>query len=200
MDQPLFREEAIDHQRERLYGELILTQPVSFTLMTGLFVLITVCALSFLLMNSYTKKEWVACFIVPDLGMVSFYSPQQGILTQINVVEGMNVGEDAIPIPRPHSHAIQQDDDLFFSLAEILPIDLTRAVFDSNITGLVRHNGWFFRHSPLQACLKNQWLRFLARSSRAQANTASDYRTHPRTKCIAAPEGVDIVHPSRAML
>lgn len=94
MNQPLFREEAIDYQRERLYGELILAQPISFTLLTGLLTLITTVALAFLIINSYSKKEKVAGFIMPDRGMVAVFAPQQGILSQINVVEGMHVDED----------------------------------------------------------------------------------------------------------
>jgi membrane fusion protein len=94
MTQPLFRNEAIDHQRERLFGELILTQPVSYTLLTGLFVLITAAGLTFLFTNSYIKKETVAGFIVPDRGMVAVFAPQQGILLKINVVEGMHVNEN----------------------------------------------------------------------------------------------------------
>jgi membrane fusion protein len=94
MTQRLFRNEAIDHQRERLFGELLLTQPVSYSVLTGLFVLITVSALAFLILNKYTKKEIVAGYIVPDRGMVAVYSPQQGILSQLSVTEGMRVNEN----------------------------------------------------------------------------------------------------------
>jgi len=94
MNQPLFRKQAIEHQGERLYGELILAQPITYTILTFLLVSIVVVALAFLFMNNYTKKERVAGFIVPDRGMVAVFSPQQGILSKINVVEGMHVNQN----------------------------------------------------------------------------------------------------------
>jgi membrane fusion protein len=94
MTQQLFRNEAVDHQRERLFGELLLTQPISYSVLTGLFILITVSALAFLILNKYTKKEKVVGYIVPDRGMVAVYSPQQGILSQLSVTEGIHINEN----------------------------------------------------------------------------------------------------------
>lgn len=91
---PLFRKQAIDYQGERLYGELILAQPISFSVLTIFLVTATAIAITFLLLNSYSKKEKVAGLIVPDKGVVSVYSPQQGILEKINVTEGMHVQEN----------------------------------------------------------------------------------------------------------
>lgn len=71
-----------------------MAQPITFSLLTLLFVLITAIALAFLFMNRYTKKERVAGYIVPDRGMVAVFSPQQGILSQLNVIEGMHVDEN----------------------------------------------------------------------------------------------------------
>ena len=89
----LFRKEAVDNQRERLYGELILAQPVSYWLITIFLVAVTTAACWFLATGSYTKKEKVPGIIVPREGIVTVYPPQSGILTKLNISEGMIVGE-----------------------------------------------------------------------------------------------------------
>jgi len=90
---PLFRKEALDHQRERLYGELILAQPISYWIITIFLVAITSAACWFLATNSYIKKEKVPGIIVPREGIVTVYPPQAGILTKLNISEGMDVEE-----------------------------------------------------------------------------------------------------------
>ena len=89
----LFRKEAVDHQRERLCGELVLAQPISYWILTVFLVAVTSVACWFLASNSYTKKEKVPGIIVPREGIVTIYPPQAGILTKLNISEGMTVGE-----------------------------------------------------------------------------------------------------------
>ena len=93
MHLPLFRKEAVDHQRERLYGELILAQPVSYWIITIFLAVAVSAACWFLITKSYLKKEAVVGIIVPQEGIVTVYPPQAGILTTLNVSEGMNVEE-----------------------------------------------------------------------------------------------------------
>jgi membrane fusion protein len=94
MTLPLFRKQAVDHQRERLYGEIILVQPISFSLLTVFLVLSTAVAVIYLITNSYAKKEKVAGIIVPQQGLVAVFPPQAGILSRLNVTEGMHVEEN----------------------------------------------------------------------------------------------------------
>jgi membrane fusion protein len=93
MHLPLFRKEAVDQQRERLYGELILAQPISYWLITIFLVAATSVACWLLATSSYTKKEKVSGIIVPHAGIVTVYPPQAGILTKLNISEGTNVDE-----------------------------------------------------------------------------------------------------------
>ena len=90
---PLFRKEAVDHQRERLYGELILAQPISYWIITFFLVAAASAACWFLAVNSYTKREKVPGIIVPQDGIVTVYPPQAGILEKLNITEGMNIEE-----------------------------------------------------------------------------------------------------------
>ncbi|NLD39624.1 MAG: HlyD family efflux transporter periplasmic adaptor subunit [Desulfatiglans sp.] len=94
MTLPLFRKQAVDHQRERLYGEIILTQPVSYYVLSGFLVLITIIAIIFLVGHNYARKEKVSGIIVPQQGMVTVFPPQAGILAKLNVTEGVYVKEN----------------------------------------------------------------------------------------------------------
>jgi membrane fusion protein len=94
MTLPIFRKQAVDHQRERLYGEIILTQPVSYYVLSGFLVLITIIAIIFLVGHNYARKEKVSGIIVPQQGMVTVFPPQAGILAKLNVTEGVYVKEN----------------------------------------------------------------------------------------------------------
>ena len=94
MTLPLFRKQALDHQREKLYGDIILTQPISYYVLGAFLLSITIIALFFLVTQSYARKEKVAGIIVPKQGMVSVFPPQAGILSDLRVTEGMYVTED----------------------------------------------------------------------------------------------------------
>jgi membrane fusion protein len=94
MTLPLFRKQAVDHQREKLYGDIILTQPVSYYVLSAFLVLITVVAIIFLVEHNYARKEKVSGIIVPQQGMVTVFPPQAGILAKLNVTEGGYVKEN----------------------------------------------------------------------------------------------------------
>ena len=88
---PLFRKEAVDNQRGRLYGDLILAQPISYWIITIFLVAVTSVSCWFLVNHSYTRKEKVPGIIVPCEGIVTVYPPQAGILAKLNISEGLNV-------------------------------------------------------------------------------------------------------------
>ncbi len=94
MTLPLFRKQAVDHQREKLYGDIILTQPISYYVLATFLVGITIIVIFFLVTHSYARKEKVAGIIVPQQGMVSVFPPQAGILSELKVTEGMFVKQN----------------------------------------------------------------------------------------------------------
>jgi hypothetical protein len=53
---PLFRPEALLHQQQKSYGEIILIRPLSLTLLTWLSLVILALAGAFLLLGRYTEK------------------------------------------------------------------------------------------------------------------------------------------------
>jgi membrane fusion protein len=83
----LFRTEVIKNQGERLLGEVILSQPISYYIFSGFFISTTLIGLLFLLVNDYSRKQSVIGFLVPDNGIVSVYPSQISILNQLMVNE-----------------------------------------------------------------------------------------------------------------
>lgn len=91
MNNSLFRSEVIDSQGERLIGDVIISQPISYYLITGFLVIITFVGLLFLGLNNYSRKQSVIGFLVPDNGIVDVYPSQTGILSELKVNVGSHV-------------------------------------------------------------------------------------------------------------
>lgn len=88
MTDSLFRSEALEHRKDRLFGEVILLQPMSMTILVGVAALVCVIILSILFWGSYARKETVRGYLVPDKGIVKTYAPQQGTIAQVHVSDG----------------------------------------------------------------------------------------------------------------
>ena len=57
---PLFRPEALLHQQQKSYGDIVLIRPLSLTLLTSAALVIIVLAGAFLLLGHYTEKARVS--------------------------------------------------------------------------------------------------------------------------------------------
>ncbi len=68
---PLFRPEAIFHQQQKSYGEIILIRPFSLTLLTCLALVIIGLAGAFLLLGRYTEKARVSGALLAPLSGAS---------------------------------------------------------------------------------------------------------------------------------
>ncbi len=96
MNNPLFRQQAINEQKDRLYGEVVITQPFSFYLITSGILLIVVCVILMLLYGTYARRETVMGYLVPDKGLVKIYAPLRGILSKQHIKEGQEVSKGDI--------------------------------------------------------------------------------------------------------
>lgn len=85
---PLFRQEALDHKRRKLHGDVILVQPVGFFIMTSVFFAVTLALVFFLMNGEYKRKETVAGYFAPSNGLSIIRADQGGRLTQVFVNEG----------------------------------------------------------------------------------------------------------------
>ncbi|MFT5693679.1 MAG: membrane fusion protein [Oceanicoccus sp.] len=87
----LFRKEAINNQRTRLYGDVILTQPTSYYAISLVIILMLILCGLFLWSQNYTRKESVQGYLVPSKDISKVYSNKAGILEQILVESGQEV-------------------------------------------------------------------------------------------------------------
>jgi membrane fusion protein len=96
MSSPLFRKEALDNQQDKLWGEVLVLQPVSYYLLTGLVAVFLVCLITYLIFGTYTRKEKVPGYIVPDRGIVRVFAPREGVYSEIHVAQGQEVQQGDI--------------------------------------------------------------------------------------------------------
>lgn len=85
MNQALFRQEVLDRQGERLGGELILSQPLSHSLLTLFLAGLVALALIFLIRHDYVRKQTVTGALVPDMGLIEVRTPATGSLAHLHV-------------------------------------------------------------------------------------------------------------------
>jgi len=91
MTSQLFRNEALEQQKDRLYGEVVISQPLSFYLITFGVLLMVIIITLLLVYGTYARRETVVGYIVPDKGLVKIYAPLKGELTKQHIQEGQSV-------------------------------------------------------------------------------------------------------------
>jgi len=91
MRQDLFRQEALDFNREKLLGEAVLSQPLSLSVLTAAAVLIALAVMTFACWGEYTRKAHVSGYLAPSKGLIKVYAPESGTLVEKHVREGQTV-------------------------------------------------------------------------------------------------------------
>jgi len=87
----LFRQEALENKKQRLWGEVVLIQPFSFYLLTGAVTIVVVIIAIFLIYGTYAQRENVSGYLIPDTGLVKVYATNSGLVTEVHVSEGDHV-------------------------------------------------------------------------------------------------------------
>jgi membrane fusion protein len=87
----LFRKQALEHQFNRIWGEVNLTQAVSYKILTGLIVALVATALGFLFSQDYHQKQSVSGYLVPSEGVITLYAPSTMYVAEVLVEEGDHV-------------------------------------------------------------------------------------------------------------
>jgi membrane fusion protein len=95
----LFRQEAIDAQREKLLGEVSIARPVSARVFVLLALAFAVALVAFAFLGEYTRRERVEGFLALDAGAARLLAPEAGVVADLLVREGDEVAEGA-PIAR----------------------------------------------------------------------------------------------------
>ncbi|WMS86049.1 HlyD family secretion protein [Pleionea litopenaei] len=113
MTRKLFRQEVLDHSRERLWGNVIVLQPLSFTVLSIAITLIAILVIALLLWGNYARKETVTGYLTPDQGLAKVYAKNEGVVTNILVKEGQLVkaGDPLLTVSTGRSTASTSDVD-----------------------------------------------------------------------------------------
>jgi membrane fusion protein len=96
MTDSLFRREVIEQRRDRLYGEVLIIQPISFYIITAVVVVVTIFVSILLTHGTYARRETVQGFLTPDKGLIKIYATERGILTKRHIKEGALVEQGDI--------------------------------------------------------------------------------------------------------
>ncbi|TMP78473.1 toxin secretion, membrane fusion protein [Pseudoalteromonas phenolica] len=87
----LFRKEAIEHQGQKLDGEVTIATHLSFNWILGLILLIVVVGATYLVVGEYHRKEIVSGYLRPTEGLSKVYPLGQGVIDEVFVEEGETV-------------------------------------------------------------------------------------------------------------
>ncbi len=119
---PLFRESALESQREQAFGSALLIQPLSTRILTVVAFLIAVSLISLAYWGSYTRKERVKGFLVPTQGLIKVYPREIGIITERKVLEGERVNKGdplfIVALERPAGETMESQSTAITRLRE----------------------------------------------------------------------------------
>ena len=91
MAQQLFRQEAIDAQREKLLGEVSLARPVPLWIFTAVAVAFAAGLVAFSVWGEYARRERVDGFLALDSGAARLLAPEAGLVAELLANEGDEV-------------------------------------------------------------------------------------------------------------
>ncbi len=92
---PLFRDAAVERQRRRLQGELVLAQPLSTRLLTLSLLAMLAALVTWAANASHVRRATVPGYLQPDAGAVQVYPEHGGRIVAIHVAEGEHVAAGA---------------------------------------------------------------------------------------------------------
>lgn len=84
----MFRVEALKAQKQKLHGDVFLTQPISFAIISLIILSVIGLAVVLLLTGSYARSEHVIGHLVPSKGLVKIQAAQFGTLQTLHAREG----------------------------------------------------------------------------------------------------------------
>lgn len=91
MRSTLFRQEALDKQKQPLEGTLLLAASPKATLLTLVAFIVSIFLLIYLCVGEFNRKASVQGYLSPDKGLIKVYPQAIGTLRESRVEEGMSV-------------------------------------------------------------------------------------------------------------
>jgi len=87
----LFRRQAVDYQRQKFHGAIVLTRSPWRTAIAAFFVLLVGALLVFAGTQGFARKETVGGVLVPAGGVLRLVAPQAGVVVATPVPQGSRV-------------------------------------------------------------------------------------------------------------
>lgn len=87
----LFRREAVEHRRQRLYGDVVMTLPLTHGAVVAAVMAALLLFVSVLFFGTYARRETVQGWIRPDRGLSQVHTPDEGVVDTLAVAEGDEV-------------------------------------------------------------------------------------------------------------
>lgn len=135
MAQGLFRQQAVDKQQVRLYGPVLLRQPVSYLIAFFCLFVFSILALLLLIFGEFARKESVSGYLVPQAGLLKVKSSRTGFVSQSLVVQGDLVVEDQLLLSLHDPHQLLSGTSVGAQLLEKLARQQT--LINQRLAGLM---------------------------------------------------------------
>lgn len=87
----LFRAEAVEHRRQRLEGDIVLTRSVSLWVMTTLLAAVAVTLVLWVTLGQYRRTETVPGEVLPTGNFSKVFADRPGRILWVGVQEGQQV-------------------------------------------------------------------------------------------------------------
>ncbi len=87
----LFRRQAVDHQRQRFHGAIVLTRSPWQTAVATFFVVLVLALLVFACTQGFARKESVSGVLTPAGGVLRLVAPQAGVVVATPAAQGARV-------------------------------------------------------------------------------------------------------------
>lgn len=91
MSKKLFRQEAIDAQREKFFGEATIARPLPLWVLTALAAAAALLIIAVAVWGQYTRRERVEGYLALDVGAAKVLIPDAGRIVELMVKEGQEV-------------------------------------------------------------------------------------------------------------
>ena len=91
----LFRQEAVAERQAQWLGSVLLEPRVSQRVFVWVAATLAFAVLALLLLGSYTRKERINGWLMPEQGIVRVFAPQQAVVARIDVHDGARVAKGA---------------------------------------------------------------------------------------------------------
>ena len=92
----LFRSQAVEEQKDRWLGSVVLAPKVSHTVYTCVATVLVLGVLGLFGFGEYTRKARIGGLLAPEQGLIQIIAPQAGVLTQVQAAEGAEVAAGAV--------------------------------------------------------------------------------------------------------